>query len=385
MLSTNITPSSFLPYSSKQREPRAIVTVNGTPVLWEDITVQTTTFFMADNYTVVLPLHHQNFIFDLHYWSAVTDLVVKIYIGFPLNPAAYTIDDLELFMAGAVDMMDVDPLSGRVTLSGRDLSSRLIDTKISQIYANDTASNIAIKLAEKHNLNPNVVPTQGNVGKFFKNITTNAQNLIAKQTTEWDLITFLAQQSGYVVFLQAEDLFFVPFPTESKNAYLINYQPPLFSGGSPNFFGTDLHFRRSLTLANDVVVHVIVPTNPQTGKSFTKTAQYVRRPRGIKNIPNPTGVKQSYNFVMAGLTPEQAQQQANRLAQNITLHEIVVSATLPGDNILRKDSLIQVQGTNTAYDQLYYTDTVTRRLNMSVGYEMQVVCKNHSTDSQIQL
>jgi hypothetical protein len=384
MLTSTFTNTQPSPYSNSLRQPRAIVTINGIPVLWENITVQTTTFFISDNYTVSLPINNQPSPFDLDYWSAITDLVVNIYIGFPINPDAYNIGDLELFMSGSVDLMDIDPITARVNLSGRDLTSRLIDTKITQIYSNDTASNIAIKLARKHNLTPVVTPTTGNVGRFFKNFETNAQNLITKQITEWDLICFLAQQSGYVVFVRQQSLYFAPFPADVEAAYVINYQPPQFKGGSPNFFGMDLRFKRSLTLANDVQVNVTVPANPQTGKSFVKTAKYVRRPRGVRKIPQPTGTIQKYNFIMAGLTPEQAQQQANTLAQNITLHEIVMTANLPGDNRLRKDSLLTVKGTNTAFDQNYYVDTVTRTISFN-SYNMSVVAKNHATDSQVQI
>jgi hypothetical protein len=383
MLSSVSSPFNSSPYANQLRMPRAIVLINGTPVVWEDITIQTTTFFMSDNYTIVMPLNSQNAMFDLEYWSSVTDLIVKIYIGYPINPSSYTANDLELFMVGSVDLMEVDPLTATIVLSGRDLTSRLIDSKVTKVYPNQTASSIATQLAEAHNLNPVITPTSINVGRYFSNFQTNAQSFLTKQSTEWDLITFLAQQSGFVVYIEKEDLVFKPFPANDSSAFTLNYQPPQFKGGSPNFNGMQLRFKRSLTLANDVIVNVIVPLNPQSGKSFTKSAQYVRRARGIRNIPSPTGTKQTYNFIMAGLTPEQAQQQATTLAQNITIHEIIMSASMPGENTLKKDSLIKVQGTNSSYDQLYYTDTVTRQISLN-GYDMQIIAKNHSTDSQAQ-
>jgi hypothetical protein len=386
MLSAAVSQFQPLPYAQRLRQPRAIVTINGAPILWEDIRVQTTTFFMADNYNVSLPLYGQSSQFSPDFWSSVTDLTVKIYIGFPVNPMAYTIDDLELFLTGTADLINVDLITARVNLNGRDLSSRLIDKKTSKIYPNQTASNIAIMLANENNLKSFVTPTSGNVGRFFKNFPTNAQNLLTREITQWDLLTFLAQQSGFIAFVKNDELHFEPFPTEQNSpAYILNYQPPSFHGGSPNFYGTQLSFQRSLTLARDVLVHVTVPANPQTGKSFVKTARYVRRVRGTSQIPAPSGTVQTYNFIIAGLTPEQAQQQADSLAQNITIHEVVLSADLPGDNQLRKDSIIKIQGTNTSYDQIYFTDTVTRRINIDGGYDMSIIAKNHSTDSQIQL
>lgn len=384
MLSAANNPYLSLPSANRVRSPRAIVLINDMPVLWEDIQVQTTTFFIADNYTITIPLNGQKKPFDLNYWSAITDITVKIYIGFPDNPNSFYTADLDLLMTGSVDLMDVDPFSARVVLSGRDLTSRLIDNKTTKVYPNETASNIATILAKARGLTPVVTPTTGNVGRLFKNFATNAQSLITKQITEWDLLCFLAQQSGYVVFIRGESLYFQPFPTDQGHAYVINYKPPQFTGGSPTYDGMNLRFKRSLTLANDVIVNVTVPVNPQSGKSFTKTAKYVRRPRGTHNLPSPSGTIQRYNFIYAGLTPEQAQQQANTLAKNITLQEIVLTTSLPGDNRLLKDSIIKLTGTNTAYDQIYYTDNVTRRISMA-GYDMDITAKNHSTDSQIQI
>lgn len=384
-LSSAISPFNNYTGSPYVRQPRAIVTINDIPLYWEDISIMTTTFYSADTYNVMLPLYGQNAKINLNFWASTLQATIKIYVGFPINPMAFTTQDLELFLVGDIDLMEVDPLNAKVTLSGRDLTSRLIDLKTTQTYPNDTASNIAIKLAQKHGLNPVVTPTTIPVGRYFTNLGTNSSNLLAKQITEWDLLTFVAQQSGFVTFVQAEDLIFAPFPVDATGAYPLVFTPPKFPGGSPVFDGTAFNFRRSLTLAKDVIVKVIVPTNPQTGRSFVKTARFARRDRNLNNVTSPTGAVQTYSFIRAGLTEQQAQEQANSLAKNITLQEIILTASLPGDNLLRKDGLIKVSGTGTAYDQLYYSDSVERRISIDDGYSMNITCKNHSTDSELQL
>jgi phage protein D len=386
MISSAASPFNNNQYSSQLRQPRAIVMINDTPAIWENIEIATTTFFIADSYSMTLPLSGQNPILNLNYWASVTDITVKIYVGFPLNPFAYTIDDLELLSVGVVDMLDVDPLTARVMLSGRDLSARLIDTKTTLIYPNDTASNIAILLAKKHNLTPMVTATTGNVGRFFNNFETNAQNLLTKQITEWDLLTFLAQQSNFVTYVQAENLIFGPLPTDASSAYILNFTPPQSSGLTPTYGGTQLHFRRSLTLAADVAVKIIVPTNPQTGKSSIKTARYNRKGRAaLTNVPAPSGRVTTYTFIMPGLTDQQAQQQANSLAQSISLNEIIISTTRPGDNLIKKGGLLKVAGTGSAYDQIYFLDQVTRTLNIETGYQMEIIAKNHDVSSNLVL
>jgi hypothetical protein len=46
---------------------------------------------------------------------------------------------------------------------------------------------------------------------------------------------------------------------------------------------------------------------------------------------------------------------------------------------------VQLIGTNTAWDQFYYPDTVTRRLSVEEGYRMELRAKNHSTQSTVVL
>jgi phage protein D len=382
MISSTYSTFSNRPFSVAGRQPRAIVTINDVQVYWEDIEVQTTTFYVADNYSITMPLNNQNAILDFNFWASEIDVIVKIYIGFPINPDSYGTADLSLFMVGDIDLINIDPLNGTIRLSGRDLTSRLIDTKTSNKYSSYSASQIATILAEKHGLTPIVTPTSGNVGTIYNNM----QTLMTKENTEWDLIAFLAQQNGFVVFVNGFNLYFQPYPVQDpKTAFILQYQPKNPQSASPMFNGTDLQFKRSLTLARDVKVLVRVPYNPTTGKAFTVSAKATKRTRSyLKNVSASTAPSQTYSFIRAGLTREQAQQTANQLLSNITLQEIILEAVMPGDVLLKKDSIIQVRGTNSSFDQFYYTDIVYRNINYQT-FTQRIIAKNHSVDSQVSL
>lgn len=379
MLSSTYSTYAQQPFNAQARQPRAIVTINGISVYFIEIEIQTTTFSIADNYSIVLPLNGQDKKLDLNFWASEIDMLVKIYVGFPINPNSYGTNDLDLLIVGDVDLMEIDPLQATVTISGRDLTSRLIDTKSSKKYANYSASQIATILAQKHGLTPVVTPTAGNVGTIYNNL----QVIMTKEITEWDLITFLAGQYGYVVFVNGESLYFQPYPIpDPKTAFVLQYQPPQTFGSSPTFNGMTLMFKRSLTLARDVKVLVKVPHSP-TGNAFTVSAAASRRQRPyLKSVKSFVGPSQTYSIVRAGLTREQAQQVANQLLSNITLHEVVMDASVPGNNLLRKDSIIQVKGTNSAFDQFYYSDVVYRSISVD-GYLMRVNAKNHAPDNQV--
>lgn len=378
MLSNQYAPSSpTLTASSQSRQPRALVLINGTSVLWTDITLTTTTFYVADSYHVDIPLNGQPTGINLAYWGSLSQFTIEIYIGFPSNPDTFTTDDLRLLLVGDCDEMSVDPLGATVSFSGRDLTSRLIDTKTFNKYPNQTASNIAIQLAQKHGLTPIVQPTSGNVGTLYSN-----QNvLMTKQTTEWDLLTYLAQQYGYVVYVSQRELIFAPKVTvQDSDPYVLRYQPPNASYGSPVFNGMGLNFTRSMTLSKDVTVKVRVPYSPLTGRAFTVSAGKTN-----PTINSTSAGNQIYTITIPGLTQEKAQAQAKFLLSQITLNEKKLTAHLPGDNLLTKASLIKVIGTNTMFDQNYYADTVVRRISYSEGYTMEIHAKNIDVNSQVSL
>lgn len=368
--------SANLLTANQLRQPRGIILINNVQVNWFDIEIMTTTFYLADSYHIQIPLNGQDPLLNLNYWSVTQTLNVQIYIGFPPDPNAFSVQDLDLFMVGDADEIDVDPLSATIRISGRDLTSRLIDTKTTQKFSNQTASSIAIQFANEHGLTPQVTNTTTIVGNFYQ----TQQTLMTNEYTEWDLLTFLAQQEDFVCFVNKNTLIFEPRPTTSSNPYILTYQPPTTQQASPQYNGMQLRLTRSLTLAKDVSVTVKVPYGTKNHNAFFVKAT------SRHTVSNASrGPVQKYSYVIAGLSQEQALQKAQSILKDITIHEILLDTRLPGDNLLLKDSLIKLQGTNTAYDQLYYPDQVVRTLNAHTGYTMEVSAKNHSVNTEVTL
>ena len=391
MLSSGYSPfSSTLMTGEQLRQPRAIVIINGFYVLWHNIRITTTTFYVADSYQIEMPLYQQPNGFTMQYLSTLAKVNIAIYVGFPDNPDSFTTTDLDLLMVSDCDEMIIDPLRAIVTFTGRDLTSRFIDTKTYSYYPNMTASAIATMLAQQQGLGTSkIVATQGNVGNFFTGASISQSTLLSKETTQWDLLTFLAQQYNFAVYVEpnantttaSSNLVFAPKPTiESTIPYEIRYQAPPSIGASPISNTMSMDFTRAFTLSKDVTVKIRVPFNPLTGRAFTQVA-------GKKNptINSTSAGNQIYTFTIAGLTPQQAEAKALSTLKDITLNEIKFSCELPGDNKLTKSSLIKVMGTNTRFDQYYYTDTVIRTINFQAGYEMSVRAKNQDVNSQVTL
>ena len=69
--------------------------------------------------------------------------------------------------------------------------------------------------------------------------------------------------------------------------------------------------------------------------------------------------------------------------EDISQHEVNLSAELPGDDLLSAQTPVQVFGTGTAFDQVYYPASIQRRYSLDEGYRMSLRARNFSPESQL--
>ncbi len=65
----------------------------------------------------------------------------------------------------------------------------------------------------------------------------------------------------------------------------------------------------------------------------------------------------------------------------IIAHEMKLRARLPGDNVLTTKNVLRVEGTGTAFDQIYFPNAITRAMSLDEGYTMTIEAKNHNPDT----
>lgn len=397
-----INPNLNQPMSNSLRQPRAIITINGIQAKWIDIEITTNHFYVSDTFMISLPTTGQNPSLNLNYWSLAGIFEVKIYIGFPTDPDDYSSQNLPLFMTGNVTDFTIHPVTRIIQLHGRDLSSRLIDKKLTQGYPNQTLSQIAELFALQNNLIPNVENTTEKVGIFYKNNLT----ILSNNSTQWDLLTALAQLQNFVVWVNNDTLTCIERPAaeNSRSPYVLNYQEPidenLTSGviqsvgtqesvnlsdsqNFPSFNGMNLTLSR--TPYNDVWVTIVVPYSLQSKKFLTVTATSTNRHRQLSGLPAAPTRRFTHKYF--GLTRQQAQLKALQLLNSYLIHEFEIQASLPGDNLLLKESIVQLKGTNSEFDQIYYPDEITRRISMDEdemgGYYMSVSAKSRTQQTVV--
>jgi phage protein D len=353
-------------------QPRAIVMIDGYQVGITDIEINTAQFGYADTFSVHMPLVGQNPPIDRDYFAENQNVSVEIYIGFPSDPNSFSSGDLDLILSGLADRYEDNLCTNLISISGRDLTSKFIDTKITQKFPNQLSSDIVTMFANQQNLTPQVTPTTTPVGTFYY----NQQTFLANQMSQWDLIMFLAQQEGFSAFVQGDTFIFEPKNSTSDSPYSITYQPASSTNPSPASNTTTLNVITNSSVAGNVQVTVRVPASTRNGQSFSAKSS-------IKQKSGKSLSTKKYVYRKPGLTPQQAQQLASQLLEQHTSQGIAIEFDLPGDNLLQKNSIIELQGTDTVYDQTYFPDEIVRRISLEEGtYHMHVYARNTSTNQE---
>jgi phage protein D len=359
--------------SSTTRQPLPVLTLNGVPLSGlVEAEVTNASHFAADSFRVVLASTKLPSAYGPAYWSQSVGDKIGLSVGF------IGVSPTQLIL-GQVDNIDYDPVARQITLTGRDLSAPLIDTRTSEKFVNQTSSQIAQTLAARHGLqtvdgfgNPTVTPTTTKAGTYYSN-----ENVVLTQDqSEWDLLIYLAEHEGFDVWVSGNTLNFQPSPVTTNPSYKIQWQDTPIAISN----AIDLHLSRSETLAKDIIVKV-QSWNQKQQKAFTVTYKVTQANKGQRS----GGLAQTYSFNVPNLTRDQAYALAKSKAEDITRHERVLTATLPGDGMLTTRAMVQLVGTNTAWDQSYYPDTITRHISFDGGYRMELRAKNHSTQSTVVL
>lgn len=356
---------------SVARQPRMLALLAGTPMKGlKSLEVENNNFYQADTFRATFTLSGQQSDRQLDWWAAQTSIKCELLAGFPDNPVAYTKSDLSSLITGQVDHVEIDLYRREVHLTGRDYVAQLIDAQTTEKFQNQTASQIAQTLAARHGLTAQVTATGTKAGSFYQ--IDHAQ--LTDRRTEWDLLTYLAQQEGMVVFVRGTTLHFQPPAQETDEPYVIRYTPP---GDNPIAKGNfmDLTLERALTLSQGLVVNVRT-WNAKQKKGFT--VSYPRKNSSTQSAKAP----QQYWFTKAGYSTQQALAYAQQKYHELLAHEMKLRVDLPADATLTCQNVLRLEGTGSAFDQIYYPSRIKRRLNFTEGFRMTVEAKNHSTASE---
>ena len=345
------------------RHPALRVTADGVPVRGAFAAQATNTNHAgADRFRARAALHADPAM-GVAFWSAAEG--VSIAVAFGLNGAAITP------IEGLIDRVEVDLVGGVVLLEGRDRTAALIEARTSEAFANQTSSEIAMALAGRHGLGAQVMPTTTPVGRYWQlehdRVTLDR---FAAARTEWDLLLGLAAREGFDVWVRGRTLFFQP-PAADGDALVVRAAAPASVSG--------LRLERSLTLARDIEV-TVRSWNSKLAQGFTETARATRDGAGGGRSGRDL---LRYSYVVPDLLPDAARALALRHLRELSAHERVIEAEMPGDLTTDVRAALRVEGTGSDWDQDYVIDEVTRRYDARGGFSQSVRARNVSCGVEI--
>lgn len=294
---------------------------------------------------------------DWAWWSQQTEILVDVFVGTPKDPQNYTTDDLTMIMTARCDSIEIDAGRFEVRLSGRDMSSLLIDNKTTDKWPNLTSSEIAQQIASQWGFESQITATKTPVGRFY----AADHVVLAKADTYWNILNYLAQREGFQCFVLGKTLYFGKYGAVSSNEpYVINFDS---SANVPVANASALRFERDLTLAQDLSV-TVRSYHGFYGESFKATATSTKTIKSVEKFARLAQIRQKYDFTIPGLTQPECALKAQSILQELSRHELKVEAELPMDSILFPWVNLQVEGTGTPWDALYMPMRVTRRMSM---------------------
>lgn len=339
---------------ASSRAPKILALVNGNPIAGViRAEVSGNSHYSADCFSVSATLDPGSSSVEPA-WLVSGNLVVEL--RFSLDGISFT-----PLIQGQVDCVAVDAIRRTIRLDGRDLSAPLIEARTQETFSNRTASEIAAILASRHGLSAEVTPTTTPVGRYYHDqhdrITLNQ---FSRATTEWDLLVFLARHEGFNVFVSGTTLYFQPAIQNLANATLVQ---------TTDFI--DFRLKRSLTLARDIMVTV---------KSWNSRLQSTFAQSVVSSLVDggDYGALQNYVLVRPNLTPDQALKLAQQRITELIAHERVIEATMPADLVLTPRSVLNLYGTNSDFDQLYFIDTIERNMSIEGGFIQRLRAYNGS-------
>jgi phage protein D len=303
--------------------------------------------------------------------ASLTQATAQILVGLALPGLPAAAASWQTLMTGTVDAIKLDMTDGTAHLTGRDFTGVFIDALSAETFSNNTSSEIAQTLALRHGLTPLVAATTTPIGRYYQEgHDLSSLHQSSKTVTEWDLLSRLAEVEGFDVHVQNSNLYFAP-PAAAGVPTVWQWM----TDGAAASTLTTLQMERSLVLARDIVV-TVQSWNSRLAQMITQTVRSSKLGSVTDRSVVASATATTYVLVRPNLTPQQAMTLATQTLSDLSRHERVITATMPGELDLAPRSLVLLQGTNTEFDQTYAVDEITRRVSVRDGFVQTVRAVN---------
>lgn len=316
----------------------------------------------SDTFSVTIALQNQPASSNLAALGANRSDEIEIILGIQGGASQSVI-------TGAVDHVDARMLSQTATLTGRDYSAPFLDHRTVETFQNQTASDVASTLSARRGLTAQVTPTKTPLGTGVDGANTRTTG----GQTEWDLLSGLARDEDFDVFVRGQNLIFRPAVDPVGGAYTVIWVPPPAPGLPPACPVKDLRLGFRPPLARGIEV-TSISHDSSTGKvsQTTVTTPATGKPG---NAEAKVGGAQQYTVDQPGRSSDQTNNQANKFASDFAMWTRSIEIDLPGDPALSSDRPLVLSGTGSPWDQPYAVDTIEWSYTYTDGLTMSIKAK----------
>jgi hypothetical protein len=267
-------------------------------------------------------------------------------------------DDANLIMfEGLADSIAFDPINGIARLQGRDYSSVLINSSYPNSFCNQTASEIANKIATRHGFSSNITPTSTMIGSYQGNghnqILLNAHSTM---TSEWELLCHLARIEGFEMFVSGKTLVFASLESLPRNYISIGINA-----------AKSMKFKRCCPLSNQTRI-IAKSWNSWLNQAF----HYVDEQSFEQDVSNTSEYANTPAVDVAIVRPNLTSQGVQQITQRYLAVEneqtLVVEITLPGGTSLSPRDVLTINGNGPGFDTDYVVKSVRRQFSSTTGF-----------------
>lgn len=347
-------PGFFRPFG----KPQVDISIVGQKIReWTSFRVENNAFSAADSFEIKLPWDVTEKPVDPllssspdHHSIITTSPAVPVEVSLGFNVSGKPEGEPRHLMKGKMDVArwNFSSTGEYVTLIGRDLTGPLIDARTTEKFQNMTSSQVAVKLFNRHGLKPQATATKTAIGTYLN----NNQAHLAEESSEWDILLFLAQQEGFVVRVLGGTGYFGPL-AEIAN---LKADPIVFTWGQ-NII--ELEIERGQMARKKIEVEVISWHN---GQRIVEKA-------GVRKEVEEKVVQR---FMIPGLTRQQAKQRASGILIELTQQEWFGTIRTDWVPELSIDRRISLHGVGKGLSQVFYVVRASVENNLDRGIEVEL-------------
>ena len=276
---------------------------------------------------------------------------ISVFVRFDEN-----IEEVRLF-EGIADLVEFDPIKNLARVRGRDYSAILMSSSNQGAFCNQTASEIAETIATRHGFDTNIVETVTLVGsQSNEDHDQMLLNAYSQFTSEWDLLTHMAQIERFELYFEGSTLNFAPRTALIRDFHVLTRDDV-----------RELRFRKACSPAPQTSI-VMKSWDTWLDQSSESTSELRSDPTGL-SATGPIGARPiEYVLVKPNLGEAYLERLGAAYSAAMSEQSLMVDIVVPGWASLRTYDIVTLQGLFEGFDQEYLIRSARWSFSATTGF-----------------